>query len=214
MTPKILAAVAAACAIAGGVAARSAAEAPGPSVAADPFAQALAARAVADFARRHADPIAMLTAARLLQEIPFSGSSGGDADFTTEGLFDEARRFAKRDQPLLMQISVAQSNGSRGVSASGFGKGLVRSVQTVAARQEYQFTVQAKGSEPLRVGAIGDIGTALAMRIRDGAARTVCLDDNGDYGPVCQITPKTATTYKIDIVNKSTVNSRVVILSN
>jgi len=183
-------------------------------VAPDPFAQALAARSVADFARRERDPVAMIIAARMLREIPFSDPEESAAGFTPAGLFAEAKVLARGDAMLLTQISVAQATASRGVSESAFGKGLVRSVQTVNPRSGYQFTVQAKGGEPLRVGAIGDIGTALLMRIQDGAGRTVCLDDNGDYGPVCQLTPKSAGKYRIDIVNKSGVKSRAVILSN
>lgn len=181
---------------------------------ADPFAQAMAARSVAEFARRQKDPAAMLTAARMLQEIPGMGSDGGAATFSTAGLFNEARTLAKGDTMLLAQIRVAESTGSRGVSSSAFGAGLVRVVQAVNGRGAYQFTVNAKANEPLRIGAIGDVGTSLLMKLQDPSGHTVCLDDHGDYAPVCQVKPNAPGRYRVDIQNKSAQTSRAVILSN
>ena len=183
----------------------------------DAFAQAIAARQVADFARRERDPIAMLTAARMLQQVPVIDSGAvpaADAAFTPKGLFDEAKLLARGDQQLLMQITVAQSTGSRGVLSSAFGKGLVRLVQDVSGKGAYRFAVKAKGGEPLRIGAIGDVGTSLYIRLLDSAGRIACLDDNADYAPVCAVTPKTGGDYRVDIVNKSPAKSRAVILSN
>ena len=183
-------------------------------VAVDAFAQAMAARQVAEFARRQKDPAAMLTAARMLQEIPVSGADDGDAAFTPAGLFAEAREFARGDTLLLQQILVAESNGHRGVMSSAFGKGLVRVVQPVNPLAAYQFMINAKGGEPLRIGAIGDVGTSLVMRLQDDRGKVVCLDDNGDYAPVCQLTPKAGGQFRVDVLNKSKQRSRAVILSN
>lgn len=189
-----------------------------PQPPADPFAQAIAARQVADFARRERDPHAMLTAARMLQQIPFTDSTGATADpnaaFTPQGLFDEAKLLAKGDPQLLMQISIAQSNGSRGVLSSAFGRGLVRLVQDVNPRGAYRFSVKAKGGEPLRIGAIGDIGTNMFIRMVDGSGKLVCMDDNADYAPVCALTPRANGDYRVDVGNRSTARSRTVILSN
>src|SRR3546814_553926 len=77
---------------------------------ADPFAQAVAARTVAEYARRQKDPVAMMTAARMLGEIPFAGGdAAADAAFTPAGLFAEAKALAKGDAMLLAQIRVAES---------------------------------------------------------------------------------------------------------
>ena len=191
---------------------------------ADPFAQAIAARQVADFARRERDPLAMLTAARMLQQIPFSDTvpvvtdsattAQPAAGFTANGLFDEASAMAKGDTQLLTQIQVAKANGTRGVVSSAFGRGLVRLIQDVGARGIYRFNIMARGGEPLRVGAIGDIGTSISIRLLDAAGKMVCMDDNQDYAPVCALTPKAGGNYRVDVVNKSTAKSRTVILSN
>lgn len=190
---------------------------PSPSAApADPFAQAIAARQVADFARRERDPYAMLTAARMLQQVPMTDGAKpaeGDAAFSPDALFAEARTLARDDQALLLQIRMAQSSG-RGVVASAFGKGLVRRVLDVNPRNAYRFTVTAKGGEPLRIGAIGDIGTAMYIRLLDASGRQLCLDDNADYAPVCAVTPRASGQYRVDIGNKSAARSRTVILSN
>jgi hypothetical protein len=190
--------------------------APAPAKAPDPFAQAIAARQVADFARRERDPHAMLTAARMLQQVPVTDGAApaeGAAAFTPEALFAEAKALARDDQALLLQIRMAQSSG-RGVTASAFGKGLVRRVLDVNPRNAYRFNVTAKGGEPLRIGAIGDLGTAMYIRLLDASGKQVCLDDNADYAPVCAVTPRASGEYRVDIGNKSAARSRTVILSN
>jgi hypothetical protein len=176
---------------------------------ADPFAQAIAARQVAEFARRERDPYAMLTAARMLQQIPVTDdptASGGEAAaFSPTALFAEAKTLARDDQQLLLQIRV---------TASAFGAGLVRRVLDVNPRNAYRFNVTAKGGEPLRIGAIGDIGTSMYIRLTDTSGKQICLDDNADYAPVCAVTPRKSGNYRVDIGNKSAARSRTVILSN
>jgi hypothetical protein len=184
----------------------------------DPFDQAIAARTVADYARRNKDASAMLVAAKLLTEIPITSGPAdpapGEATFTPRGLLAEARDIAGSDAILLTQIRIMESQAPRGVATSAFGQGLVRSVQTMAPRGAYQFSVTAKGGEKLRIGAIGDVGTSLLMRLIDAKGKIVCLDDQNDYAPVCQLTPGTSTQYKVDLMNKSAATSRAVILSN
>ena len=197
----------------GPVAAQGKAQAPA-ATPADPFAQAIAARQVADFARRERDPHAMLTAARMLQQVPVTEDAAAiEATFSPQALFAEAKALARDDQALLLQIRMAQSSG-RGVLASAFGKGLVRRVQDVDARNAYRFNVTAKGGEPLRIGAIGDIGTSMYIRLMDASGKQLCLDDNADYAPVCAVTPRASGQYRVDIGNKSAAKSRTVILSN
>lgn len=188
-----------------------------PAAPADPFAQAIAARQVADFARRERDPHAMLTAARMLQQVPMTDGATpaqGDAAFSPDALFAEAKALARDDQALLLQIRLAQSASGRGVVASAFGKGLVRRVLDVNPRNAYRFSVTAKGGEPLRIGAIGDIGTNMYIRLVDASGKQLCLDDNADYAPVCAVTPRASGQYRVDIGNKSAARSRTVILSN
>ena len=184
----------------------------------DSFAQAIAARQVAEFARHERDPRAMLTAARMLQQIPVTDSAdtaaGTQAAFSSEALFAEAKDLAKGDTALLMQIQVAQSTASRGVMTSAFGKGLVRRVLDVNPRNAYRFNVTARGGEPLRIGAIGDIGTSMYIRLTDLSGKQLCLDDNADYAPVCAVTPRASGNVRVDIGNKSGARSRTVVLSN
>ena len=197
--------------------------APPAAPAIDPFQQAIAARTVADFARRQKDPQAMIVAARMLQEVPVADKPVEDAApvagaapaaFSPAGLFAEAKTLARGDTALLMQINVAQSTGSRGVFGSTFGKGLVRLVKEVSARGGYSFSVSATGGQVLRIGAIGDLGTTMLMRLVDAAGRVVCLADEGDYAPVCATTPRANGSYKVEILNRSPKASRTVILSN
>ena len=178
----------------------------------------MAARAVADFARRSADPLAMLTAARMLAEIPVNGADGAPGQapggFTPAGLFGEARQLAHGNALLLQQIDVAEAGSSRGVLSSAFGAGLVRRVLNVNPRGAYQFSVDAKGGERLRLGAIGVPGASLLIRMQDQSGATVCLDDHGDYAPVCQLTPHADARYRVDIQNRSAQPSQTVVLSN
>jgi hypothetical protein len=184
----------------------------------DPFEQAMAARSVADYGRRQKDPYALLTAARMLQEVPFQDAAPAEPGsppppFSAEALFDEAKALAKDDQALLMQIAIARQAGSRGVIASQFGQGLVRTVQALAARGNYAFPIKAKGGALLRVGAIGDTRTRMSMRLRDSRGRIVC-DDSGDYAPVCSIQTQAAGDYRVELLNQTDSPTRAVILSN
>lgn len=183
---------------------------------ADLFAQAIAAQQVADFARRERDPYAMLTAARMLKQVPVTDSedSADAAAFSPDSLFAEAKALARDDQPLLLQIRLSQSASGRGVMASAFGKGLVRRVLDVNPRNAYRFNVTARGGEPLRIGAIGDIGTSMYIRLTDLSGKQLCLDDNADYAPVCAVTPRASGNVRVDIGNKSGARSRTVVLSN
>ena len=186
------------------------------ALAPDPFDQALTARKVADFARRTHDVQAMIVAARMVKELPADpqeATATPPPAFSAAALFDEARTLAKGDQPLLIQIAVAAAK-SRGVFASPFGKGLVRSVQDVGARVTYRFDINAVGGQLLRIGAIGDVGTAMGMRLLDAGGRVVCADDRGDYAPVCAASPRGATSYRVELTNRSALKSRTVILSN
>jgi hypothetical protein len=186
--------------------------------AADPFAQAIAAQAVASFARRQQDPQAMIVAARMLQEVPFHDAAATQARvapaFSPQGLYDEAKVLAKGDPMLLAQIRVGESSGSRGVLSSAFGTGLLRLVREVAARGTYRFDVDAVGGQILRVGAIGDIGTNMLLRLVDGAGHILCQDDSGSYAPVCAMTPRATGRFAVEIANRSAKASSTVILSN
>jgi hypothetical protein len=189
----------------------------------DPFEQVMAARSVADYARRTKDVQAMIVAARMLQEVPVveSAPAAGAAAtaeneagaFTAEGLFEEAKGLAKNDPTLLAQIRLAQSSG-RGVLSSAFGRGLVRIVQNMGARASYVFPITAKGGERLRIGAIGAANTKMVMRMRDGRGKVVCTDDSGDYAPVCSLDSPAAGDYRVEVLNRSDAPSRTVILSN
>lgn len=188
--------------------------------AADAFDQMMAAQKVADFGRREKDPHALITAARMLQEIPVTDRGPAPAEgqapaaFTPAGLYAEARALAQGDTALQMQITVAESSGGRGVASSIFGVGLVRIVQPVNPRGQVTFPIKAKTGEVLRIGAIGDANTRIAMRLRDAKGGVVCTDQ-GDYAPVCQVQPKgKATDYKVEIVNQSDTKTQAVILSN
>lgn len=186
-------------------------------VAPDPFEQAMAARAVADYGRRQKDPYALITAARMLQEVPFQDAApiapGAAPAFSAEGLFDEAKTYAKGDEALLMQISIAKQAGSKGVLSSAFGRGLVRTIQNLNPRGAYNFPIKAKGGELLRIGAIGDVRTRMSMRLRDSRGRVIC-DDSGDYAPVCSVQPVGAGDYRVEVQNQSDAPTRAVILSN
>ncbi|MFD2579445.1 hypothetical protein ACFSTD_14485 [Novosphingobium colocasiae] len=72
--------------------------------------------------------------------------------FSPKALYAEARVLADGDATLLEQITVAESVARRGVMTSAFGSGLVRRVLSVDPRGAYQFSLDAKGGETLRLG--------------------------------------------------------------
>ena len=160
----------------------------------------------------------MIIAARMLQEVKFddkatpSDAKTAPAAFTPEALFDEAQVLAKNDAQTLTQIRIARNSG-RGVLTSTFGKGLVRIIKQVEAKAVYAFQLEAKAGELLRIGAIGDSSTHMAMRLRDTRGKLLC-DDGGDYAPVCSFRPAIASALQVEIQNQSEIATRAVILSN
>ena len=183
------------------------------------FDQAITANKVAEFGRREHDPHALLIAARMLQEVPFvdqgpSADAAEAAAFSPEGLFAEAKAMASGDPQLLTEINLAQSSGSRGVVSSAFGRGLVRNVEAVAARSTYAFVLKASGGDLLRIGAIGDVGAKMVIRLLDQSGKVVCVDDNADYAPVCAASPRVTSLFRVEIQNHSASPTRAVILSN
>ncbi len=200
--------------LAGGLSAHAESGGPAPVPGFDAFQQILTAKSVADYGRRQHDPLALLTAARLLREVPFQDDPKADATgaaFTPQGLLDEARAMAADKPALLAQLTLPKQ--TRSIVASPFGKGLVRTLHDVGAHTNYGFAAQAKAGELLRVGAIGDVRTQMVIKVSDSHGKTLCMDDNRDYAPVCSVTPQSGDI-RVEIANNSDYLTKAVILSN
>ena len=169
------------------------------------------ARDVADFARAHRDWVAMAAAARILQDVPVRDEGGETAvaAFTPKGLMAEAKELA----PPELRDTLRLPPSTRGVLKSAFGTGLVRVIQEVAARGGFAFPLTARAGEPMKVGAIGDAGRRMAIRVTS-AGKVLCLDDRGDYAPVCVLHPLQPTEVRVEVLNHSEASTRAVILSN
>ena len=101
-----------------------------------------------------------------------------------------------------------------GVQESPFGAGPLSTVRQLRARERWEFEVDARGGEMLRVAAIGDGDTNIDLSVHDARGALLCRDGRGDHYPVCNVAPRRAGRVKVVITNLGTVWTRVQVLSN
>jgi len=101
-----------------------------------------------------------------------------------------------------------------GVEGSQFGAGPLSTVRRLRARERWEFEVEARGGEMLRVAAIGDGDTNIDLSVLDASGAVLCRDGREDHYPVCNVSPRRSGTMRVVIVNLGTVWTRVQVLSN
>ncbi|MBU1346759.1 MAG: hypothetical protein KKA16_07390 [Alphaproteobacteria bacterium] len=186
---------------------------PDPDAEARAITQMVTAAEVANWARDHRDPQAMIVAARMLGEIRTRRQDGDDAFLTPSALLQEAEAMAGSDAALLEQIGRLRSP-DKGVRASPFGRGPIVVVRRLRARETYGFTVEARRHEVLRVAAIGDGDTNIDLALKGADGVVVCADGSRDHYPVCTLASPEGGPIRIEVVNRGRVWSRVQILTN
>lgn len=177
------------------------------------IARMVTAAEVADWAREHSDAQAMIVAARMLSDIRIRPANGDEPFLTAEALLVEAETMAGQDPVLLDQISGLRSP-NKGVRSSPFGQGPIVVVRRLRARETYGFAIEARRNEVLRVAAIGDGDTNIDLTLRDQNGVVVCADGSRDHYPVCTLARPAAGSFRIEVVNRGQVWSRVQIVTN
>lgn len=184
-----------------------------PQAEAQAISRIVTAAEVAAWARGRRDAQGLITAARILAEVPMRRDGGDEPFLTPFALLSEAESLAAGDRVLRDQISRERSP-DKGVRASPFGAGPIVVVRRLRARETYGFTVEARRNEVLRVAAIGDGDTNIDLALRDQNGAVICADSSLDHYPVCTVARPRPGPIRIEIVNRGEVWSRVQILTN
>lgn len=224
-------------------------------------AQTVIVAHLVDWGRRNRDSGALLTAARMLAEVPMRPGREGDVGMepvlTPQGLRQEAAAL-NRDRSDLEDVVVTGSRVTRpppasasespapppapvppppppatlpaptpampmpaappapivGVMASPFGVGPISTVKRLNSRESWSFVIDARGSQLLRVAAIGDGDTNVDLIVRNEKGEVLCADGLDDHYPNCTLSPVAPARLRINVVNRGDVWTRVQVLTN
>lgn len=171
------------------------------------------ATALARYGDARKDPLALITAARLLKQAgpsptEFQRVAGkpGEAKqaqdrWAVDAILARAKALAGGDATLIALADDVAKTGKRG--ATGGGKG-VRTV--VRSRGTDRFRVVFNGGEPARVLVSGDGDSDLDLYVVDENGNVVCKDDDATDDMVCGWTPRWTGTFIIQVVNRGVAN--------
>ncbi|MEO9129648.1 MAG: hypothetical protein ABI240_00415 [Sphingomonas sp.] len=178
---------------------------------------------LADWARQAGDADAMLAAARVVAS---SGARAAritgnvllpdDDEATTPAaaLADEATRMAPGDARIATAAAAVRDSVARGFVDGPSGAGPLALERRLAPRAVLSWTAKARGGEMAIVSAVGDGDSDIDLKVSNGTGGAVCADRKRDYYPMCRWSVGRAGTYRIEVTNKGTVPSNVMVLSN
>ena len=187
------------------------------------------AASLATWARANRDADGLITAARMLKGVPqtdnpVTGTLEGPAattpapnrpaTFTPTALLTEARGLARGDRALLAKIRAVETEASKGVVSSAYGRGALSMVRDIQAGGTWRFSVDARGGSLLRIHARGDGDTDIDMVIKDQNGNRVCADLDYDAIPQCDFTPSWNGRFFVEIENTGSVWTRTQVVSN
>jgi len=180
---------------------------------------------LADYARRAGDARTMLIAARMV-----AASGLRDADIKdgrlavrdglpgrspiAAALADEARLMAPGDQMIADEARAVVQASPKGITGGNWGSGPLQFRQLLSAGEQLDWTVRARGAEPVFVSAIGDGDADLHLSVSDLRGRAVCTARSNAYYPLCRWSPQRPADYRVTLGNAGRVPTRVVVLSN
>lgn len=191
------------------------------------------------YAREHESPLAMVTAAQMLQRVRtqqagdrLKQGEGGqvpDAPAGAEGkksetpspsldpkaLLNEAKAWAKGNQALLAVIDAELAKGDQGGSGTlGSTIGAVYQPGRVNARSYVEWAVTMRGNELARVAVIGDGDTDLDLHVYDENGNLIGRDIDNTDRCLVQWTPKWTGRFRVRISNYGIVYNNYVLMSN
>ncbi len=180
---------------------------------ASPQTDAVARTALADQLARHGDAhkdsLALITAARILQQagsqdIKADGKSEGKParDMSVNGMLDRARQYAGGRKDIIAMADETAKSGSRGATGS---KGAGRWRGTVKARTTDVLVVTFRGTEPAMVTITGDGDSDLDLIIRDESGNVVCASQNAGDHEVCRWNPRWTGPFRIEVKNSGSI---------
>jgi hypothetical protein len=191
----------------------------GKPAATSPAAQAVentrTAYALARWGDAQKDPVALVTAARMLRDIGSSDStakpsqaagskaSGGNP-MTVEAILARARTMAAGRADVVAMVDDVEKSGARGRVG---GPGSTRTV--VNTRATDVFTIAFRGGEPAAVMISGDGDSDLDLYVRDEAGNMICYSESNGDDEWCRWTPRWTGNFTIRVVNRGVANQYV-----
>lgn len=196
----------------------------GSSPQADAVVQAAMADQLIQYGDKNKDPLALITAARILNGL---GVKDEKREKKTEGKGDDkAAKSAPRDQSpagvlarakeyaggrsdLIALADEAAKGGTRGA-----GGGPIRHADTAPARTRMHYNVRFRGGEPAVLAISGDGDTDLDLYVYDENGNQICRADRAGDDEICRWTPRWTGTFRITVVNLGGVYNNFRMWSN
>ena len=182
-----------------------------PTTASSAVETARTASALARYGDANKDPLALITAAKLLAS---AGSRESDAKQiqgqpgaakgkpelgTVEAILARARALAAgRPDLIALADDIAKSRGAAGGPKSR------RTVVNTRATDVYRITFN--GGEPARVFVSGDGDSDLDLYVYDQNGSLICKDDDPTDDMICGWTPKWTGPFTVRVVNRGDAN--------
>lgn len=171
------------------------------------------AEALARYGDAAKDPLALITAAKILKEAGTSESTaqrvtGKDGEaknkpdaYSVEAVLQRARALAAGRQDLIAIADDVAKTSSRGAIG---GPGFKRTV--VASNGTHTYRVNFRGGEVARVLVSGDGDSDLDLYIYDENNNLICKDDDATDDMICQWTPRWTGSFQIRVRNRGVAN--------
>jgi len=193
----------------------------GKPAAATPTATAVESLAAADalvhYGDANKDPLALITAAKIMRDVGTSESTAkrtsgaaGDAkqaqkQASVDAILARAKTLAGGRQDLVALADDVAKAGTRGAVG---GPGTMRTV--VRSRSVDNFRVTFRGGEPARVYARGDGDSDLDLFVYDENGNRVCADTDSNDEMLCAFTPSWTGSFTIRVRNLGVANEYVI----
>lgn len=195
-----------------------------------PQTQAVATAAMASQLRaygdRNKDPMALISAARILQEVgvrdePRKPTTKADKpaatgmaqpaarDDSVAGILARAKEYAKGRADLIALANEVEKSTTRGRTGGPAG-----TVTNVQANSRDTFDISFRGGEPALVAISGDGDTDLDLLVYDENGRLICRADGFTDDEICRWTPAWTATFRVVVVNLGRVYNRYRLWTN
>lgn len=184
---------------------------------------AATARRLARYGERAEDPLALITAARIMKRNPTSESKGAQADqgngggaqkddvlaLEPEALLERARELARDRADLVALADDVSAMGSKG-RAGGPGELVTR----VQAQDVDLYNEVFEADRPAQVAIQGDGDTDLDLHVYDENGNEICSSTSYSDYEYCEWKPRWTGEFEIRVKNYGGVWNGYVIMTN
>jgi hypothetical protein len=185
------------------------------AAATDPVSMAATAEQLARYGEEKKDPLALILAARIKQEVGESPierkkeTKGGQGeankpakrDTSVQALLDKAKGMAQGRKDIVALADEVAKSGTRGA------KGGVKFANTVVrSRGTDLFNITFNGGELARVAVSGDGDSDLDLFIFDENGNLICRADSRSDDEICRWNPRWTGPFRIEVRNLGVAN--------